>query len=92
MEDGEGAKALKETSRLEARDAKGRLHVYEWINGVPLNGNEDAPSVNWLSYELHDRGKRTYHNAWASDLPAHEKNVEELVGSAGADGRSRTRR
>ena len=79
MEYVEGAKALKETSRLEARDAKGRLHVYEWINGVPLNGNEDAPSVNWLSYELHDRGKRTYHNAWASDLPADEKNVEELA-------------
>ena len=75
----EGAKALKETSRLEAGDAKGRLHVYEWINGVPLNGNEDAPSVNWLSYELHDKGKRTYHNAWVSDLPADKKNVEELA-------------
>src|SRR5208283_3266961 len=62
MEYVEEAKALKETSRLEARDAKGRLHVYEWINGVPLNGNEDAPSVNWLSYELHDKGKGTYHN------------------------------
>ena len=52
MEYVEGARALKETSRLEARDVKGRLHVYEWINGVPLNGNDDAPSVNWLSYEL----------------------------------------
>ena len=79
MEYVEGAKALKETSRLETRDVKGRLHVYEWINGVPLNGNEDAPSVNWLSCELHDKGKRTYHNAWVSDFSVDEKNVEELA-------------
>ena len=79
MEYVEGAKALKETSRLETRDVKGRLHVYEWINGVPLNGNEDAPSVNWLSYELHDKGKRTYRNAWVSDFSVDEKNVEELA-------------
>lgn len=79
MEYVEGARALKETSRLEARDVKGRLHVYEWINGVPLNGNDDAPSVNWLSYELHDKGKRTYHNAWVADLPIDEKNAEELA-------------
>ncbi len=75
----EGARALKELSRLERRDAKGRLHVYEWINDVPLNGNDKAPSVNWLSYELHDKGKRTYRNAWVTDLTLHEKNVEELV-------------
>src|SRR5208337_1834139 len=68
MEYVKGARALKETSCLEVRDAKGRLHVYEWINGVPLNGNEDAPSVDWLSYELHDKGKRTYHNAWVTDF------------------------
>ena len=79
MEYVEGARVLKETSRLETKDVKGRLHVYEWINGVPLNGNEDAPSVNWLSYELHDKGKRTYHNAWVVDFSVDEKNVEELA-------------
>jgi hypothetical protein len=79
MEYVEGAQALKETSRLEVKDAKGRLQVYEWINGVPLNGNDDAPSVNWLSYNLHDEGKRAYHNAWVTDVPVDEKNVEELV-------------
>ena len=75
----EGARALQEIFRLEVRDAKGRLHVYEWINGVPLNGNDGAPSVNWLSYELHDKGKRTYHNAWVTDIAVDEKNVEEVV-------------
>jgi hypothetical protein len=79
MEYAEGARTLKGTSRLEVRDVKGRRHVYEWIKGVPLNGNDDTPSVNWLSYELHDKDKRTYHNAWVTDLPLDEKNVEELV-------------
>lgn len=74
-----GAHTLKETSRLEVTDVKGRRHVYEWINGVPLNGNDDTPSVNWLSYELHDKDKRTYHNAWVTDLSLDEENIEELV-------------
>jgi|WetSurMetagenome_2_1015567.scaffolds.fasta_scaffold142387_1 hypothetical protein len=68
-----------ERSRLEVKDLKGRLHVYEWIDEVPLNGNDDAPSVNWFSYELHDKGKRTYHNTWVTDLPVSEKNIEEFV-------------
>ena len=66
-------------SRTEAKDAKGRRHVYEWINGVPLNGNDDAPSVNWFSYELHDKGKRTYHNTWVTDLSIDKQHIEELV-------------
>jgi hypothetical protein len=79
MEYVEGARALKEMSRLEGKDTRGRLHVYEWINGVPLNGNADSPFVNYFSYELYDKGKRTYHNAWVTDFPVDEKNVEELV-------------
>jgi hypothetical protein len=79
MEYVEGARALKEISRLEVRDTRGRLHVYEWINGVPLNGNDDSPFVNYFSYELHDKGKRAYHNAWVTDFPVDEKNREELV-------------
>jgi hypothetical protein len=79
MEYVQGARLLKEISRLEVRDAKGRRHVYEWINGVPLNGNDNGPSVNWFSYELHDRGKRTYHNAWVTDIAVDDKTVEELV-------------
>lgn len=74
-----GARALKESSRLAVRDGKGRLHLYEWIGNVPLNGTENAPAVTWLSYELHDKGKRTYHNAWVSDLAVDKKNIEELV-------------
>lgn len=74
----EGAKALHETLRRDVKDPKGRLHRYEWVNGVPINGNDHAPSVNWLSYELYDNGKRTYHNTWVTDITVDEKNVEEL--------------
>lgn len=79
MEYVEGARALQETSRMEVKDTKGRLHVYEWINDVPLNGNEDAPSVNHFACSLYNRGERTYHNAWVTDILIEKKNVEELV-------------
>jgi len=46
---------------------------------MPLNGNDDAPPVTWLSYELSDKGKKTYHNTWVTDLPVSETNIEELV-------------
>jgi hypothetical protein len=79
MEYVEGARALKEVHRLEVKDAKGRRHLYEWINGAPLNGNDNAPLVNWLSYALHDKGKKTYRNAWVTDLSIDATHIEELV-------------
>jgi hypothetical protein len=77
MEYVNGARALKETSRMEAKDAKGRLHVYQWIN--PLNGNDDAPSVNYLANSLFKENERTYYNSWVTDILIAEKNVEDLV-------------
>jgi hypothetical protein len=32
----------------EVRDTQGRLHRYEWVNGVPLNGDPTSPLVNFL--------------------------------------------
>jgi hypothetical protein len=46
---------------------------------VPLNGNDDAPSVNYLEYSLFVKEKRTYHNAWVTDISINETNVAELV-------------
>jgi hypothetical protein len=74
----DGAHALKETSLLEVEDIKGRRHVYEWINDVPLNGNDDAPIVNYFTYSLYNEGKRTYYNSWVTDIAITEKNIEEL--------------
>jgi hypothetical protein len=75
----EEARKLKESSRVEMKDARGRRHVYEWISDVPLNGNDHTLSVSWFSYELYDKGKRTYHNTWVTDLPMSQNNIEELV-------------
>ena len=78
MEYVEGARALHEVSRMEVKDGT-RLHVYEWINGVPLNGNDDTPSINYFTYALSYEGKRTYYNSWVTDIPIEEKNIGELA-------------
>jgi len=70
---------LKEVSRLEVKDKKGRLHRYEWINEVPLNGNKRTLWVNYFEYWLVDGGKVTYHNSWVTDFTVSEGNVAELV-------------
>lgn len=70
---------LKEVSRLEFRDLKGRLHVYEWIHEVPLNGNKETVLTNYFEYWLIDKEKVGYHNSWVTDIPINEQNIGELV-------------
>lgn len=70
---------LKEVSRMQIRDMKGRLHVYEWINGVPLNGNKETVITNYFEYWLIDKEKVTYHNSWVTDISISEENVKDLV-------------
>jgi hypothetical protein len=72
-------RVLKETSRMEVKDRKGRTHIYEWINEVPLNDNKKTIMVNYFEYWLQDKGRTTYHNSWVTDIVTDEKNVEELV-------------
>ena len=70
---------LKEVSRLEVKDNKGRLHIYEWINEVPLNGNKKTLWVNYFEYWLVEGEKVTYHNSWVTDFRVDAGNVAELV-------------
>jgi hypothetical protein len=70
---------LKEVSRLEVKDHKGRLHIYEWIHEVPLNGNKSTLWVNYFEYWLVNGGEVTYHNSWVTDFRVNEENVAELV-------------
>ena len=70
---------LKEVSRMESKDLKGRLHVYEWTNGVPLNGNKETIITNYFEYWLIDKEKVTYHNSWVTDISISEENVKDLV-------------
>ena len=39
-------------NELKIEDEKGKLLVYEWINGVPINGREDALSVNYFKFQI----------------------------------------
>jgi hypothetical protein len=70
---------LGEVSYLEFKDLKGRQHVYEWINDVPLNGNQDSVSVNYFSYRLIVDGETTYKNSWVTDIGIDQNNVSHLV-------------
>ncbi len=70
---------LKEVSRLEIKDFVGRLHVYEWINQVPLNGNKNTIWVNYFEYWIKDQDKVTYHNSWVTDIEINDKNIRKLV-------------
>jgi len=70
---------LGEAQRLELTDAKGRRHIYRWLNRVPLNGSKDADLVNFFEYWLQVDHKTTYHNSWVTDLDVTRDNVVELV-------------
>jgi len=70
---------LKEVSRVEVKDLRGRLHVYEWINEVPLNGSKETIVTNYFEYWLIDKNKVTYHNSWVTDIPISPDNVKDLV-------------
>ncbi len=71
---------LGEVSRIEIKDQKGRLHVYEWINKMPLNGNKNTVETNYFEYWIiNSEGKTTYHNSWVTDFKITEENIRELV-------------
>jgi hypothetical protein len=70
---------LNEVSRIEVKDQKGRVHVYEWINKVPLNGNKETIWTNYFEYWIMDSGKMKYHNSWVTNIEICEDNVRKLV-------------
>jgi hypothetical protein len=64
---------------LEYCDLKGRRHVYQWVNDVPLNGSKDADNVNFYEYQIIKDDKITYRNSWVTDIVVTEHNVSTLV-------------
>ena len=68
-----------EISKLKFIDPKGRLHIYEWINGVPLNGTKQADNVNFFEYTIIVNEKKTFHCSWITDILVDRANVELLV-------------
>ncbi|HET6238706.1 MAG TPA: hypothetical protein VFE41_27680 [Acetobacteraceae bacterium] len=54
--------------------------VYRWFTAVPLRATADAIAVTWFSIEIfHDKGKRTYHNSFVTDLAVSADTVAELA-------------
>lgn len=70
---------LGEVSRLELKNGKGREDVYEWVNNVPLNGNQQTVWVNYFEYRIIVNGKVTYRNSWVTDIVINEDNVRQMV-------------
>jgi hypothetical protein len=70
-------------NKMRSTDEKGRIHVYEWIEDVPLNGNKDPITTNFFRYKILALDKNgneriTYKNSWVSDLslsPEHLKHI-----------------
>jgi hypothetical protein len=74
-----GLRPINEVMHMEYKDRKGKTHVYEWVGDVPLNGNKDAPLINYFEYWMIDGEKTVYHNSWVTDLPLDDECIEEMV-------------
>ena len=72
-------KERNEINKLESVDSKGCRHIYEWANGVPLNGSKQADNVNFFEYTIIANEKKTFHCSWVIDIFVDQANVEMLV-------------
>lgn len=72
-------KKLGELHRFETQDEKGRIHRYEWLNNVPLDGRENSRLVNFFCYHLIVDGEATYKNTWVTDLEITKQNIPTMV-------------
>jgi len=70
---------MAETQQLEIYDNKGRRHLYEWFNDIPLNGSKDADNVNYFEYTIFKGDKVNYHNSWVTDITISKDNIIQLV-------------
>jgi hypothetical protein len=68
---------------LTRRVKRGRAvfeHRYRWLCDVPLRGDADALTVNWLMIEIvNAAGEVTYRNSFITDLPVGPDTVVELA-------------
>ena len=58
------------------------IYRYCYLNQVPLRDHDDALLVNWCELTVtRSDGKQLYKNAFATDHPITDKNVEAMVES-----------
>ena len=72
-------KKMEDVSHLEIKDDKGRIHIYQWRNDIPLNGTQDADSVNYFEYSIRVKNRVNYHNSWVTDISITPANIKDLV-------------
>jgi len=65
-------------------DEKNRTHVYEWMNGVPLNGNKETLMTNFFRYttlmtDENGNEKINFRNSWITDLDLSKKLIKHFV-------------
>jgi hypothetical protein len=71
-------------NHIEFIDEKNRMHFYEWVNDVPLNGSKDTVYVNFLRCTITKKNKKgedevVFKNSWVTDLDISEDNIKTLV-------------
>jgi len=71
-------------NHIEFMDEKGRHHHYEWMNDVPLNGNQKTVNVNFLRGVIRGKNKKgeeeiLYKNNWVTDLLITKDTIKTLV-------------
>jgi hypothetical protein len=71
-------------ARIEFEDNKGRHHIYEWVNGIPLHGQADSVQVNFLrcwimKTDKSGEEKIAYRNSWVTDITITSENITMLV-------------
>jgi len=80
----EWLEAYKHLNELQFIDNKGRTHIYEWMNEVPLSGRKDAVMVNFFRCKIIGKNKCgeekiVYRNSWVTDLSVAKENIKTLV-------------
>jgi len=72
--------AYPQLSLVETHDIKGRNHQFRYQNEVPLNGQADAPLVNYLHYQIVDGTDRVvFKNSWVTDIEITQDNARSLA-------------
>jgi hypothetical protein len=69
------------TQELKMTSGKDR-YTFRYVNGVPLNGTENAPTVNFLECEwIEVKGKKETSGrcAWVTSHKIHDENVYEIM-------------
>jgi hypothetical protein len=64
---------------IRLKDSKGRLHVFEWVNQIPLNGNKNPVLVNYFEYTILNEEKIDFHSSWVTDIHINENNIIDLA-------------